>query len=108
MAPLHPSARMLLGSTDGDTGPGRTGYWGEYKLAPSELPCQQQEEHMMELGQELSQHMNRVGLREGPSPARPPPRARNAPADAHSHRLGLPQLSHGGQQQQSDQERTHQ
>ena len=72
MAYAHPSVRMLLGSTDREIlDLAEQVYQGEYGLAPSELPCLQWEECMMELRQELSQHMTRVGLREGLAPARP-------------------------------------
>ena len=70
-APAHPSVRTLLGSIDREILDIMEQVYGEYVLAPSELPCQQQEKYMTELQQELIQHMARVGLREELAPARP-------------------------------------
>ena len=66
------TVRTLLGSTDQEVlDITEQVYWGEYVLAPSKLPCLQQEECMMELQQQLSQCMVRVSLREGLASAGP-------------------------------------
>ena len=71
-SPAHPSVRTFLGSTDWETlDILEQVYQEEYVLAPSELPRRQQAEYMMDLWQELSQHIARAGLREGLAPARP-------------------------------------
>ena len=72
MALAHPSVMTLLESTDWEVlDIVEQVYHREYVLALNELPCQQQEEYMMKLQQELNWHMARVGLMEGPVPARP-------------------------------------
>ena len=82
--------------------------WGEYILAPSELPCQQQEECMMELRQELCQHMTRVGLRKGLATTTPPFCSWRHSCGHWSLWTWSLQLDHMGLKQPTDHERTHQ
>ena len=59
----------------------QTDLLGEYVLAPSVLPCQQQEESM-ELCFELAQYMVRAGLQSGPALTEPTLQSRGC---SHSH-----------------------
>ena len=88
------------------TRPGGTGVSGGVCASPLELLYQQQEECMMELRQEMSQHMTRVGLREGPAAARLTSHSQRSPAAACPCGLSTHQLGHGEQKQPNDQERT--
>ena len=72
MAPIHPSVRSLLGSSEEEVLKiTEEVYHGEYELAPNELPGQQQEEYMAELHAKLSWHLTRAGLRDVPVAAGP-------------------------------------
>ena len=64
-------------------------YQGEYMLALSELPHQQQEEYIMELHLELHQCMVRTGLQGAAVPVRPTPMARDILVATHKQGLGL-------------------
>ena len=75
MAPEHPTVRTHLGSTNQEIF-GVTEWVQEYVLAPSELPCQQQEEYMTELHQDLNQHMVGAGFQSTSLPARPTSQSR--------------------------------
>ena len=71
-APEHPSIRTLLGFEDATIMKvTKQVYLGEYVLAPSMLPCQWQEECIIELCIELAWCMARAGLWSEPGPARP-------------------------------------
>ena len=70
MALAHPSVRTSWVHWPRDTGHHGTGVLGGVCWPPGNSPHQWQEEYMMELWQELSWCMARVGLREGLAPAR--------------------------------------
>ena len=63
MALEHPSLRTLLGSTDQEIlDVAEQVYKGLYEVAPSILPCRQQDQFMAELHGELGQCLVRAGL----------------------------------------------
>ena len=76
-SPEHPSMRTLLWSQDAETlKVAEWVYWGECAVAPSILPCRQQDECMRELHQELARCMARADLLGESSLARPTARGR--------------------------------
>ena len=100
-APEHPTIRTLLGSTDAEISRvDEKVYWGEYVIAPSVLPFQQQEECIRELHLELAQHMARAGLQSRPRSARPTSQSRGC-----SHSQASFSGASGGRGSQTSQRR---
>ena len=110
-APGHPSVRTLLGTTDIEILKVVVQvYQVEYMMAPSELPCQQQQECIKELHLELALCVARAGLQSRPGPARPtsqsrgcshsqaqPPSAESQGAEVAKHPREILQLSNQDQ-----------
>ena len=68
----HPSLWTLLGSPDtAILEIAEEVYRGEWTVAPSVLPCKQQDESMRIMSQELPKCMTRAGLQSETGPARP-------------------------------------